>query len=121
MQIFDKTKGASRQREKQLDINNPIQYFFSFDFEDTVDDNGRKQLKQFYSKLNDQFETFTTVNYAVYPLAKGKIRVRIENMADRFDVINDFEKNGPSTIHYVNMDSFAKDWYLEANPSGKVP
>lgn len=36
MQIFDRSKGVPRQREQQLDIQQPLQYFFAFDYNESA-------------------------------------------------------------------------------------
>ena len=42
------------------------------------------------------------------PVAKGKVQVRLENVADRFDT-------GSDEIKYVNMTQMAIDFFAEAN------
>ena len=37
-------------------------------------------------------------------------------MFDKFDLVNDFEKQGAVEPKYINMEQFAKDFYREANP-----
>jgi hypothetical protein len=46
MQIFDTAHGQSKQREQQIRIDQPLQYFFAFDF-DKVESNNDQSLKQF--------------------------------------------------------------------------
>jgi hypothetical protein len=70
--------------------------------------------------VDNQFDKFSTINHHAFPLAKGKLLVRMENIADNFDVINQFEKNGFGEIFYINMNTFARDLYLESNPDTEV-
>jgi len=44
----------------------------------------------------------------------------MENIADRFDVINLFEKNGFGELFYINMNTFARDLYIESNPDTAI-
>jgi len=69
---------------------------------------------QFSSKLDDQF--FPTAVYHAFPLGKNKILIRLENTFDKFDLVNPMEKMGQVEPKFINMNQFAKDFYLEANP-----
>lgn len=127
MQIFDQTRASSLQREKQLDVNQPLQYFFLFEFTEPSDEEKARifrEVKQYSSIVDNQMDKFYTVNHHAFPLAKGKVLVRLENIADHFDVINVFEKNGFGEAFFINMNTFATDLYLESNPDtdpAKVP
>lgn len=46
LQIFDTAHGQSKQREQQIRIDQPLQYFFAFDFQ-SVESNNDQSLKQF--------------------------------------------------------------------------
>jgi hypothetical protein len=123
MQIYDQTRGVSLQRSKQLDVNQPVQYFYAFEYQEPTDEEKSRlfrESKQFASLVDNQFDKFSTINHHAFPLAKGKVLVRMENLADNFDVINSFEKNGFGEIFYINMNTFARDLYLESNPDVEV-
>lgn len=49
-------------------------------------------------------------------MAKGKIMVRLENIADIFDMVNQMEH---PQIKTFNMKLFAKYFFIEANPGVK--
>jgi hypothetical protein len=40
------------------------------------------------------------IQYQTYPMAKGKVLVRFENLADRFDTFN---LNSSSVVQYVDV------------------
>lgn len=72
-----------------------------------------KSLIQLQDTKNEsQFDELT---YRVHPIEKNKIFVRIENLADRFDSNENYE----STVKYVNMMKFAKQFWQQANPGIK--
>lgn len=75
MQIFNYTKGYSMQRAQQVRTDQPLQYLFAFDFES-------KQPKTF-EQIQPVLEQ--GVSYQAFPVAKGKILVRLENLSDQFD------------------------------------
>mmetsp|Transcript_10436 Transcript_10436/g.17527 ORF Transcript_10436/g.17527 Transcript_10436/m.17527 type:complete len:118 (+) Transcript_10436:301-654(+) len=77
MQIFDRSKSKSVQRAQQINIDQPLQYFFAFDFnQETTGSSKSANLPAFSSP---------EVSFQVYPLAKGQIQVRLENLADKFE------------------------------------
>lgn len=105
MQIFDQVKGHSNQRSQQINIDQPLQYFFSFDY------------KLDKSALTKRYRSQTAVSgsnfarqgtYRAFPLQKNQILVRFENLADRFDAQS-------NSSEFVNVDSFARDLYIEVN------
>jgi len=57
--------------------------------------------------------------YHTYPLGRGKVQVRIHNLADKFDQLNQFEQSALTETKFIDMNSFARDLYLEANPGAK--
>jgi len=59
MQIFDRSKGNSLQRQQQIYVDQPLQYFFTTNFTQQ----GSANEKQFFSTVDDQFENFTTSVY----------------------------------------------------------
>lgn len=48
------------------------------------------------------------------PVGKGKVQVRLENVADRFDT-------GSDEIKYVNMTQMAIDFFDESNVNSQLP
>ena len=50
MHIHDTSKGPSLQREQQLNIQQPLQYFFSFDYQRTIQQqiNNKKTDKKLF-------------------------------------------------------------------------
>jgi len=105
MQILEVNKGKSLQRMKQLQVNNPVQYFYAFDYKEP-DTLKSDNSTAFY--IEPKFDTF---NYQTFPLGKGKILVRVENLADHFD-----KKNNNMSVQYLHMNRFIRELYMEANP-----
>ena len=79
IQIFNFEKGQSKQREQQAKIDQPLQYLFAFDIDIFKPKEGMS-LAQHKSPSFDE-----TVQYQAFPLQKGQILVRVENIQDRFD------------------------------------
>lgn len=109
MQILDITKGKSLQREHQQYQDQPLQYFFSFDYR-KAPTNPKHQYK---SLLTPHFDKFALVNMVYTPVGFGKVQVRLENLADRFDI-------GSEEIKYINMTQMAIDFFLEANVNAQL-
>lgn len=57
----------------------------------------------------------------MFPRAKGKIWLRLENLADKFDLINHFEVTGSAEVRRVNVEALALNMYLRANPGAARP
>jgi len=55
-------------------------------------------------------KTDNDLTFHTFPLAKNKILLRIENIADKFDY-------NISKVNVVDIKSFAQQFYKEANPS----
>lgn len=86
MQIFNWKTHKSLQRQEQLLTTNPIQTYFAFDFK-KQNKTGLAQAeleKTIAASLNQNIEK-TAVTYRLFPLAKNKVLLRVENLADRFD------------------------------------
>jgi hypothetical protein len=54
--------------------------------------------------LTPDFDKFALTNMVYSPIARGKVQVRLENVADRFD-------SGTDEIKYVNMTQMAIDFF----------
>ena len=95
MQIFDHTKGKSLQRDMQIAIQEPLQYYFAFKFDTAA------QRPQ--NRTNIDYLTGNAFTYRLIPQAKNQIFVRFENLADTFD-----HNATPITI---DVWKFANDLY----------
>ena len=51
--------------------------------------------------------------YRAFPLARNTILVRFENLADLFD-------GADQSVKYVDVESFAKDFYRDANKNDRI-
>lgn len=108
LQVFDYKKGRSKQRDQQIVIDEPLQYEFAFDYNDTlaVKPTAKSQFKSLVTLSN---KTENDLTFHTFPMAKNKILVRIENLADKFD-------HNISMVNLVDIKSFAQSFYKEANP-----
>jgi hypothetical protein len=113
LQIFDLEKGQSKQREHQLRVDNPLQYFFAFDYLSANKSTADLLSSQFHSAVTLPPLSQGVINYQAFPLAKGKILLRVENIADRFDL-----QKSKEPIK-VNVKEIAMGMYLEANRLSK--
>mmetsp|Transcript_33580 Transcript_33580/g.51661 ORF Transcript_33580/g.51661 Transcript_33580/m.51661 type:complete len:99 (-) Transcript_33580:372-668(-) len=52
-------------------------------------------------------------------MGRGKIQLRLENIADQFDRLNQFEQKAQDELHFFDLQGFASDFYKEANPKVK--
>jgi len=106
--IHGANRTTSLQRQQQLVIDQPLQYFFSFNY--TVK-NATRQHHDYIVDLDGA--NFTTGKVITFPLAKNSILARFENVDDRFDWF------GHSTAVrglWVDIERCAHEFYNEANP-----
>jgi hypothetical protein len=111
----------SKQRELQLHIDEPLQYFYSFNWtssqteadievpEDTEDVKRNKTLEVALPK---------SVKYKVFPMNKNQLFVRLENIGDKFDT-DHWNLNQNATKVVFPLDSFIRDLFNQSNPSKK--
>lgn len=112
MQIFDWTKGGSKQRTTQINLEQPLQYLFAFDF--AKDE--KAKILPVPKKASDDIAIKQFVkegNLRLYPMDKNQIIVRAENLGDQFDGLG-------SPTFYLNMQKYARELYVEVN-NGLVP
>lgn len=112
MQIFDWTRGGSKQRDVQINLDQPFQYLFAFDFEQ---DKKAKLVPVPKKKANDDvsIKNFVKEGFIrLLPSDKNQIILRVENLADQFDGL------GMQTF-FINMQKYARELYMEIN--GGVP
>jgi len=82
MQIFDYTKGLSKQREQQIYVDQPLEYMFAFKYDESSKPKVTKHPTEVKFLAEDKK---STILYHTYPMGKNKIMVRFTNLADRFD------------------------------------
>lgn len=106
MQVFDTQKGASKQRETQINLEQPLQYSFVFDFKQS----GKANKPPTHNAADDiAVKNFLKEgSIRMYPMAKNQIILRLENLADTFD------DRGART-HYINLQKYARDLYMDIN------
>jgi len=100
MQIFDLEKGASLQRKAQLLIQGRPQYLFTDDFKFS-----KSQQNRFLLRSSPRLKIDDQMTYRLFPVSKGKVLVRFENMQDRFDLSPKHQNLN------VNIYKFARSLY----------
>ncbi len=80
MQIFDTLKGDSVQRKRQLNAQQPLQYFFIFKYDQVDHSQATKS-----SSITVHSVPNSTIQYRLLPVGKNIIRARFENLADQYD------------------------------------
>ena len=118
MHIHDTSKGPSLQREQQLNIQQPLNYFFTFNYQRTIkqqvtNKKTDKKLFQFSKELGKGMAD--TSSYRLFPLGKNEILVRFENLADAFDVTDMQSLAQLDLAQSVNLTDFANELYMEVN------
>lgn len=107
MQIFDWTKGGSKQREVQINLQQPLQYAFAFDFklEGTIPER-KSEVKA--NKDRSIENLVQSGHIRLVPVAKNQIIVRLENLYDNFDGQSSY----PS---FINIQKYCRELYIEIN------
>jgi hypothetical protein len=104
LQIFDQIRGESKQRNQQINIDQPLNYMFIFDFKI---DSPKPQTPGPLSDLAmKHFAKMGTVK--LIPQAKNQIVARLEHLSDRFDRTSNY-------VLYFNLLKYARDLYIEVN------
>lgn len=107
LQIFDRFKGQSKQRDQQILVQTyPLQYFYAFNVEDPkftmmytggpsslaeAKNDGAKIQKQQLAVMSAKAEngekesSAQEISYDLYAVDQNEILLRIYNRADRFD------------------------------------
>lgn len=111
IQIFDTMRGQAKQRDTQINTEQPLQYSFVFDFAKAKTE-GKAQTQN--SADDIAIKNFMREgSIRIYPMAKNQIILRLENLADTFD------DRGART-HYINIQKYARELYMDIN-QGKAP
>jgi len=110
------------QRQHQLKVDQPPQFFFAFNF---------KQDSKMALRPTPQlveFQNFWNGKLVLFPLAKNEILARFENLGDKFDFVNcDFFNKHEfcAADHHqtivVNVEQFARQLYSEVNGQTAAP
>lgn len=103
VQLFDYTKVASKQRQVQLMIDEPIAFFVAQAVSDTLSEAttlGETSVADFDGDLKIH----------LFPQDKNQILVRLENMADLFD-------GTPTETPMFNLEQYALDLFAAQNPT----
>ena len=108
MQIFNSAKGKSLQRSQQIKLQDPLQYFFVFDFKESksIEVLTQKHMSLAEAKKDTLFLEQGSIK--LLPVDRNQIIMRVENLADRFD------KSSTQTS-FLNIEKLAKDLYQEIN------
>ena len=109
VQIFDYTKTKSLQRQTQLLVDEPMQYFFAMHY-DTSDNFDLGQNYPITTMLDD-FKGELKIH--MIPQERNRILIRLENIADLFD-------GTPSETPYFDLQTYAQELYSHSN-NGQKP
>ena len=104
VQIFDYTKTKSLQRQTQLLVDEPMQYFFAMHY-DTSSNSVFGHNQQITNMLED-FKGDLKIH--TIPQERNKILIRLENIADLFD-------GTPSETPYFDLQTYAQELYSHSN------
>jgi len=110
LNIFDLKHAYSQQREQQNALDQPLQFFFAFDYTEKKEDDSEavevENALMSAVKTWSSFEAYGKV--LTFPLGRNKILARFENAADRFDAL-------AAKDIQVDLVKFAFAYYYEAN------
>jgi hypothetical protein len=108
MQIFNSAKGQSLQRSQQIKLQDPLQYFFLFEFKESKSMEVLTQKHMSLAEAKKDTLFLEQGSIKLLPVDRNQIIMRVENLADRFD------KSSTQTS-YLNIEKLAKDLYQEIN------
>ena len=109
VQIFDYTKTKSLQRQTQLLVDEPMQYFFALHY-----DTSSNSVFSQNQLITDMLEDFNgDLKIHTIPQERNKILIRLENIADLFD-------GTPSETPYFDLQTYARELYSHSN-DGQMP
>ena len=102
VQLFDYTKTASKQREMQLKIDEPIAVFVAQAESDSLTENASKSEVEIADFDGD-------LKIHLFPQDRDQILVRLENLADLFD-------GAPAETPMFDLEQYCLDLYAAQNP-----
>jgi hypothetical protein len=97
-----------------MHVDEPIQYFYSFDF--TLPQQNGTNFMRLPNTAALQSLGFPTETgkLTIFAQAQNLLLVRLTNYADKFD-------NATADVPYVNINQLAQALWLSANPGSMVP
>jgi len=90
LQIHLRSESQSQQREQQIVMGSPLQQFFSFNY--SLGDPVRNLTETTDLAATNDVDLPPTIDYKLLAQSQDKLWIRIENLADKFDLINGFER-----------------------------
>lgn len=110
VQLHSLDERASEQRLLQHKTDDPAQYFFSESSSMTTIDHDQSLTQNTFSDYLALAGIEGLVKMVSIPMARDKVMVRIQNMADLFD-----SGDKESLTQTVNIKDIARAMWLEAN------
>jgi len=109
----------STQRKLQLTIDEPLQYFFAFNWNNTQtieDIDIPEDTFDIVLKANASSPVVipTSVKFEVFPVKRNQLFVRLENIGDRFDT-DSWNLTPANTTVYFPLDKWARDLFNNSN------
>ena len=104
---------ASPQRYVQLSIDDPLQYFFSFDFQESPTSEHQSTLPSAGVFSQNLIAVVPpSLKYITFPTGvRNELFLRIENLGDKFD---SDRQAGEDSIEF-KLDQYARNLYAQAN------
>ncbi|CDW90125.1 glycosyl hydrolases family 38 protein [Stylonychia lemnae] len=117
LHVFNMSHEHSAQRAKQVHQDEPLQYFFNFNYNlnPKLIDPDMKRLPS-GKELRDQFGFPETGKIEIFPMSRSSVILRLENIADKFDLA----QNQSQKVPYLQIDEMAKTIFRLANNGEEV-
>lgn len=118
LNIFDLEHEKSSQRQLQNAIDKPLSFFFSEIKKEELSQEAEfiaeesSDLLDLREALSDKYAFENFGRAVMFPFNRNKIMVRLENIADKFDMYTPDLK--------INMEKFAYLFWKSANPESKT-
>lgn len=117
VQAFNRSISRNEQRNLQLQIDEPPQYFFSFNYTLGTKTSFEKPVNLHEVMLEANLTNSTGIpkKIEMFPVARNVILVRFENLADKFD--GPINKSTPNdTTYSIDVKAFATVLWTKINP-----
>ena len=104
-QVFRRNSAKSIQRPVQLLTDEPIQQFYTFNYEINSLFESKKDATKKTSFLTQGDASY--YKQILFPVADNELLIRVENIFDLFD--------GPGEVLYLDLEGLAKQLWTDAN------
>ena len=112
LHLFDRTVEESAQRYIQMMVDEPLQYFFTFNWTKSEEAATRDHLNLLMQPHHDH-KQLLPIKYQMFPVKRNTLFIRFENIGDNFDNFNNKTLNDTSL--YIDVKDFAERLYHHIN------